>query len=176
MWWVHTCIYYEICVFLLQGIFPMQESNLGLPHCRWILYLLNHQEQASRTLEWVAIPFSTGSFQPRDRTWVSCIAAESFLGSKITADGNCSHEIKRHLLLRRKAKTNLDGMLKCKDITLPTKFCIVKPVVFPVVLYRCESRTIKKAKSQRTDSFELWCWRRLLRVPWTAWRSNQSIL
>ena len=99
-----------------------------------------------------------------------------FLGSKITADGDCSHEIKRHLLLGRKAITNLDGILKSRDITLPTKVRLVKAMVFPVVMYGCQSWTIKKAKCQRTDTFELWCWRRLLIVPWTARRSNQSIL
>ena len=98
-----------------------------------------------------------------------------FLGSKITADGDCSHEIKGYLLLGRKAMTNLDSILKSRDITLPTKICLVKAMVFPVVIYGCESWTIKKAERWRTDTFELWCWRRLLRVPWTA-RSNQSIL
>ena len=97
-------------------------------------------------------------------------------GSKITADGDCSHEIKRRLLLGRKAKTNLDSILKSRDITLPTKVHLVKDMVFPVVMYGCESWTIKKAERQRIDAFELWCWRRLLRVPWTARRSNQSIL
>ena len=100
----------------------------------------------------------------------------SFLGSKITADDDCSHEIKRHLLLGRKAMTNLDSILKRRNITLLTKICLVKAVVFPVVMYGCESWTIKKAESQRIDAFELWYWRRLLRVPWTARRSNQSIL
>ena len=99
-----------------------------------------------------------------------------FLGSKITADGDCSHEIKRHLLLGRKAMTNLDSILKNRDITLPTKVCLVKAMVFPVVMYGCESWTIKKADRQRIDAFEPWSWRRLLRVPWTARRSNQSIL
>ena len=97
-------------------------------------------------------------------------------GSKITADGDCSHEIKRCFLLRRKATTNLDSRLKSKDITLPTKVCLVKAMVFPVVMYGCESWTIKKAEHRRIDAFELWCWRRLLRVPWTVGRSNQSIL
>ena len=97
-------------------------------------------------------------------------------GSKITADGNCSQEIKRCLLLGRKLMTNLDSMLKSRDITLPTKVHLFKAVVFPVVMYGCESWTIKKAECRRTDDFELWCWRRLLRVPWTARRSNQSIL
>ena len=97
-------------------------------------------------------------------------------GSKITADGDCSHEIKRHLLLGRKAMTNLDSILKSRGITLPTKVCMVKAVVFPVVIYECENWTIKKAEHQRIDAFELRCWTRLLRVPWTARRSNQSIL
>ena len=100
----------------------------------------------------------------------------TFLGSKITADGDCSHEIKRHLLLGRKVMTNLDSILKSRAITLPTKVCLVKAVVFPVVTYGCESWTIKKAEHWRVDAFELWCWKRLLRVPWTAWRSSQSIL
>ena len=99
-----------------------------------------------------------------------------FLGSKISADGNYSHEIKRYLFLVRKAMTLLDRILKSRDITLPKKVCLVKAMVFPVVKYGCESWTIKKAKCQRTDYFELWCWRRLLRVPWTARRSNQSVL
>ena len=99
-----------------------------------------------------------------------------FLGSKITADGDCSHKIKRHLLLGRKAVPNLDNILKTRDITLLTKVHLVKMIVFPVVMYGCECWTIKKAEHQRTDAFELWCWRRLLRVPWTAKRSNQSIL
>ena len=99
-----------------------------------------------------------------------------FWGSKITAGGECSHEIKRHLLLGRKAMTNLDSILKIRDITLLTKVCLVKAMVFPVVMYGCESWTIKKAERWRTDTFELWCWRRLLRVPWTARRSNQFIL
>ena len=99
-----------------------------------------------------------------------------FLSSKITADGDCSHEIKRHLLLERKAMTNLDSILQNRDITLPTKVHLVKAMVFPVVMYQCESWTIKKVECRRIDAFELWCWRRLLRVPWTARRSNQSIL
>ena len=99
-----------------------------------------------------------------------------FLDSKITADGDCSHEIKRHLLFEKKAMTSLDSMLKSRDITLPTKVCIVKAMVFTVVLYGCESWTVKKVEPQRTDAFELWFWRRLLRVPWTARGSDQSIL
>ena len=99
-----------------------------------------------------------------------------FLGSKITADGYCSREIKRHLLLGRKAMANLDSILKSRDITLLTRVCVVKAMVFPVVMYGCESWTVKKAECQIIDAFELWCWRRLLRVPWSARRSNQSIL
>ena len=104
------------------------------------------------------------------------MAAFLFLGSKITADGDCNHEIKRRLLLGRKVMTNLDSMLKSRDITLPTKVHLVKDMVFPVVMYGCESWTIKKAECRRTDALELWCWRKLLRGPWIARRSNQSIL
>ena len=99
-----------------------------------------------------------------------------FLGSKITTDGDCSHEIKRHLLLGRKVMTNLDSIFKSRDITLPTKVHLVKAVVFPVVMHGCESWTVKKAECRKTDAFELWCWRRLLRVLWTARRANHSIL
>ena len=99
-----------------------------------------------------------------------------FLGSKITTDGDCSHEIKRHLLLGRKVMTNLDSIFKSRDITLPTKVRLVKAMGFPVVMYGCESWTVKKAESRGIDAFELWCWKRLLRVTWTARRSNQSIL
>ena len=99
-----------------------------------------------------------------------------FFGSKITTDDDCSHKIKRHLLLRKKVMTNLDSILKSRDITLPTNVHLVKAMVFPVVMYGCESWIIKRAECQRIDAFELWCWRRLLRVPWTARRSNQSIL
>ena len=99
-----------------------------------------------------------------------------FLGSKIIPDGDCSHKIKRCLFLGRKVMTNLDSILKTRDIALPTKFCLVKAMVFPVVMYGCESWTIAKAECRRIDAFELWCWRRLLRIPWTAGRSNQSIL
>ena len=108
------------------------------------------------------------------KQWKQCQTI--FLGSKITADGDCSHEIKRRLLLGRKVMTNLDSILKNRDITLPTKVCLVKAMVFPVVMYGCESWTVKKAERRRMDAFELWRWRRLLRVPWTARRSNRSIL
>ena len=107
---------------------------------------------------------------------IETVADFIFLGSKITADGDCSHEIKRCLLLGRKVMTNLDSILKSRDTTLPTKIHLVKAMVFPVVMYGCESWTIKKAELRRIDAFELWCWRSLLRVPWTARRSNQSIL
>ena len=111
-----------------------------------------------------------------DGETVETVADFIFGGSKITADGDCSHEIKRRLLLGRKVMTNLDSILKSRDITLPTKVRLVKAMIFPVVMYGCESWTIKKAERQRIDVFELWCCRRLLRVPWTARRSNQSIL
>ena len=114
--------------------------------------------------------------QKRRRRGAEKYKAPNFGGSKITADGDCSHEIKRRLLLGRKVMPNLDSILKSRDITLPTKVCLVKAMVFPVVMYGCESWTVKKAEHRRIDAFELWCWRRLLRVPWTARRSNQSIL
>ena len=111
-----------------------------------------------------------------DGETVETVSDFIFLGSKITADGDCSHEIKTHLLFGRKVMTNVDSILKSRDITLPTKVRLVKAMVFPVVMYGCESWTLKKPECQRIDAFELWCWRRLLRVPWTARRSNQSIL
>ena len=111
-----------------------------------------------------------------DGETVETVADVIFWDSKITADGDCSHEIQRFLLLGRKVMTNLDSILKSRDITLPTKVHLVKAMVFPVVMYGWESWTVKKAERQRIDAFELWCWRRLLRVPWTARRSNQSIL
>ena len=111
-----------------------------------------------------------------DRKTVETLSNFIFRGSKITADGDCSHEIKRHFLLGRKVMTNLGSIFKSRDITLPTKVRLVKAMVFPVLTYGCESWSIKKAECQRIDAFELWCWRRLLRVPWTARRSSQSIL
>ena len=111
-----------------------------------------------------------------DGETVKTVSDFIFGGSKITSGGDCSHEIKRHLLLGRKVMTNLDSVLKSKDVTLPTKVRLLKAMVFPVVMYGCENWTVKKAECQRIDAFELWCWRRLLRVPWTARRSNQSIL
>ena len=110
-----------------------------------------------------------------DGETVETVSDFIFLGFKITADGDCSHEIKRHLLLGKKVMTNLDSIFKSRDITLPTKVRLVKPMVFPVVMYGCESWTVKKAEHQSIDAFELWCWRRLSRVPWAARRSNQSI-
>ena len=111
-----------------------------------------------------------------DGETVEIVADFVFLGSQITADGDCSHEIKRHLFLGRKVMTNLDSILKSRDFTLPTNVHLVKAMVFPVVIYGCESWTAKKAEHRRIDAFEVWCWRRLLRVPWTARRSNQSTL
>ena len=111
-----------------------------------------------------------------DGETVETVTDAIFLGSKITADGDCSHEIKRRLLLGRKVMTNLDSVLKSRDVTLPTKVHLAKTMVFPVVMYGCESWTIQKAERRRIDAFELWCWRRLLKVPWTARRSNKSIL
>ena len=111
-----------------------------------------------------------------DGETVETVADFIFWGSKITADGDCSHKIKRCLLLGRKVMTNLDSIFKSRDITLPTKFRLVKAMVFPVVMYGCESWTVKKAECRRIDAFEQWCWRRLLGVPWTVRRSNQSIL
>ena len=113
---------------------------------------------------------------PIDGETMETVTDFIFLGSKITADGDCSHEIKRHLLLGRKTMTNPDSKLKSRDITLPTKVLLIKAMIFPVVIYGCESWAKKKAERQRIDAFELWCWKRLWRVPWTARRSNQSIL
>ena len=115
-------------------------------------------------------------FMEIDGETVKTVADLIFWPLKITADGDCSHEIKRRLLLGRKVMTNLDSILKSKDITLPTKIRLVKAMVFPVVMYRCESWTVNQAECRRIDAFELWCWRRLLRVPWTVRRSSQSIL
>ena len=148
--------------FLLQGIFLTQGSNPGLLNYQQILYCLSHQG---------SLNFMTDR---RGKGWKQRQTLFSW-ASKITVDGNCSHEIKRNLLLGRKATTNLDSVLKSRDINLPTKVHIVKALIFPAVMYGCESWTIKKAECQRTDAFELWCWRRLLRVPWTAGdQTNQS--
>ena len=128
----------------------------------------------ARVLEWVAISFSRGSSRPRDRTQVSHIVGRRFTIWATRED--CSHEIKRHLLLGRKVMINLDSILKSRDITLPTKVRLVKAMFFPIVMYGCESWTIKKAECRRIHAFELWCWRSLLKVSWTARRSNLSIL
>ena len=155
---------------------PMNHSMPGLP--------IHHQlpEFTQTHVHWVSdaiqpshnISSPITSWQIEGET-VDTVADFIFLGSKITADSDCSHEIKRCLLLGRKVKTNLDSILKSRDITLPTKIHLVKAMVFPVVIYECERWTIKKAERRRTDAFELWCWR-LLRVPWSARRSNQSII
>ena len=164
---------------LLQGIFPTQGSNPGLPHCRHIhvsvlhpfLWLNNIPSQKTKIM--ASGPITSWEI---DGETVEKVSDFIFGCSKITADGDCSHEIKRHLLLGRKVMTNLDGILKSRHITLPTKVRLVKAMVFPVVMYGCESWTVKKPERQKVDAFELWCWRRLLTIPWTARRSNQSIL
>ena len=152
------------CHFLLLGIFLTQGLNLHLFYWRY-------WRKCSSTL-WIMASGPITWWQIDGETVVDFI----FLGSKITADGDCSHEIRRCLLLGRKVMTSLDSILKSRDITLPTKVCLVKAMVFPVVMYGCESWTIKKAECRRIDAFELWCWRRLLRVPWSVGTSNQSIL
>ena len=121
---------------------------------------------------------ASGSISSWEINWetVETVSDFIFLGSKISVDGDCSHEIKRRLLLGRKVMTNLDSILKSRDITLSAKVCLLKAIIFPVVMYGCESWTVKRAECRRIDGFELWCWRRLLRVPWTARRSNLSIL
>ena len=145
---------------------PLDESERG----EWKIGLkLNIQ----KTKIMASSPITSGEI---DGETVETVAEFIFLGSKITADGDCSHEVKRHLLLGSKVMTNLESILKSRDITLSTKVRLVKAMVFPVVMYGCESWTKKKAELRRIDAFELWCWRRLLRVPWTAGRSNTSIL
>ena len=145
---------------------PLHESERG----EWKSWL---KTQHSETKIIASGPITSWQI---DGETVEIVTDFFFFGSKITAGGDCSHEIKRHLLLGRKAMTNLDSILKSRDISLPKKTGLVKAMVFPVVLYGCESWTIKKAEHRRIDAFELWCWRRLLRVPWTARRSNQSLL
>ena len=132
--------------------------------------------QVASLVRELKIPHAHGKATWQDGETMETVSDFIFLGSKITADGDCSHKIKRRLLLGRKAMPNLDSILKSRDMTFPTKVRLVKAMVFPVVMYGCESWTIKKAERQRIDAFELWCWRELLRVPWTARRSNQSIL
>ena len=145
---------------------PLYEGERG----EWKIWL---KTQHSKTKIMASGPITSWQI---DRESTETVTDFIFLGSKITADGDGSHDIKRHLLLGRKAMTNLDNILKSRDVALPTKIHIVKAMVFPVVMYGCESWTIKKAEHQRIDTFELWCCRKLLRVPWTARRSNQSIL
>ena len=151
-------------LFALAGTFPQRADCLSQSH--------SHHGQRGQRL---TSPKPCCTWQIDGET-VETVADFMFLGSKITADGDCSHEIKGHLLLGRKVMTNLESMLKSRDIVLLTKVRLVKAMVFPVVMYGCESWTIKKTEHLRTDAFELWCWRRLLRVPWTARRSIQSIL
>ena len=172
--------------FHLHGIFLTQGSNPGLLHCRQMLYPLSHQgrpniQKAQHSLKlniqktkiMASGPITSWEI---DGETVETVSDFIFGGSKITADADCSHEIKRRLLLGRKVMTNLDSILKSRDSTLPTKVRLVKAMVFPVVMYGCESWTVKKAEHRKIDVFELWCWKRLLRIPWTARRSNQSIL
>ena len=170
--------------FPSPGDHPDPWIELGLLHCRQMLYCLSHQGSVLKLNTQKTKIMASGPITP----WQidgETVTDFIFWGSKVTSDGDCSHEIKRHLLLGRKTKTNLDSILKTRDVTLPTKVCLVKAMVFPVVMYGCESWTIKKAERRRIDAFELWHWRRLLksplkkkkkRVPWTARRSNQSIL
>ena len=182
------------CYFLFQVIFLTQRSNqflLCLLHCRWILYPLSHGRSPFDKLQsygrkWRTKELLDESKRGERKSWLKAQPSEKFmasgpiaswqidgetvanfifLGSKITADGDCSHEIKRRLLLGRKVMTNLDSILKSRDITLPTKVHLVKAMVFLIVMYGCESWSIKKAEHRRMDAFELWCWRRLLRVP-----------
>ena len=138
-----------------------------------MLLIIGNSENIQKTKIMASGPITSWQI---DGETVETVSDFIFLGSKITTDGDCSHEIKRHLLLGRKVMTNLDSIFKSRDITLSTKVGLVKAMIFPVVMYGCESWTIKKAKHQRIDAFELWCWRRLLRVPWTARTSNQFIL
>ena len=148
---------------------------------KWITKELLDESERGKWKSWLKLNIQKGKIMASGPITSWQIDGERvidfiLLGSKITADGDCSHEIKRHLFLRRKVMTNLDSILKSRDISLPTKAHLVKAMVFLVVMYRCDSWTIKKAECPRIDAFELWCWRRLLRVPWTARRSNQSIL
>jgi len=166
-----------------MSLFKLNEAKNSVSH---ILSYQKSREKASdyhldsawhfhhRRYCWAIAIVSLGCWY---KIWLSLTVSDFiFLGSEISADGDCSHEIKRRLLLGSKVMTNLDSIFKSRDITLPTKVRLVKAMVFPVVMYGCESWTVKKAERQRIDAFELWCWRRLLRVPWTARRSNQSIL
>ena len=146
---------------------------LNLSQHQGLFKLVSYLHQVAKVLEF---QLQHQSFQWTPRETVETMSDFIFGGSKITADGDCNHEIERRLLLGRKVMTNLDSIFKSRDITLPTKVRLVKAMVFPVIMYGCESWTVTKAECRRIDAFELWCWRRLLRVPWTAKRSNQSIL
>ena len=165
--------------YKLPKFLPSTLREQNSSHCHRGKWLSSHRETEGRDRQCAEHLFCN----KEKYSWIVKTFASSTLlyllwtqYSEITADGDCTHEIKRHLLLGRKALTNLGSILKSRDITLLTKVCLVRPVVFPVVMYGCESWTIKKAECRRVDAFELWCWRRLLRVPWTARRSNQSIL
>ena len=163
--------------FVCTWVFWMKQaachSLLGSSHSRVWPNQGNNRCDSQHSKNTLSIHLSSWEI---DGETVETVSDFIFWGSKITADADCSHEIKRRLLLGRKVMTNLDSILKSIDITLPTKVCLVKAMVFPVVMYGCESWTVKKAECWKIDAFELWCWRRLLRVPWTARRSNQSIL
>ena len=150
--------------------------SLSSTFCLWIFFIMAFLTGVRWYLIVALIYISPITSWDIDGETVGTVADFMFWGSKITADSDCSHEIKRRLLLGRKVMTNLDSIFKSRDITLPTKVCLVKAMVFPVVMYGCESWTVKKAEHQRIYAFELWCWRRLLRVPWTTRRSNQYIL
>src|SRR5574342_553026 len=156
----------------IHGIFPGKSTGVGC-HCLLLSEKVGLKLNIQKMKIMASGPITSWEI---DGETVETVSDFIFLGSKITADGECSHEIKRRLLLGRKVMTNLDSILKSRDITLPTKVCLVKAMVFSMVTYGCESWTVKKAECQRIDAFALWCWRRLLRVPWTARKSKQSIL
>ena len=163
-------------LFLFSSVYSFWFA-LSFPSPLWLSTLLLYLVVLKLNIQKTKI-MASGPVTSWQIDWETVETVADFIlgGSKITADGDCSHEIKRHLLLGRKVMTNLDSILKSRGITLPTKVCLVKAMVFPVVMYGCESWTVKKAESQKIDAFELWCWRRLLRGPWTERRSNQSIL
>ena len=158
----------------------LYNTTLGTNHkfnkcsCEFTEYQWSHSDNNTIVIHKISSEFFHLIYI--DGETVETVSDFIFGGSKITEDGDCSHEIKRHLLPGRKVMANLDSIFKSRDITLPTKVCLVKAMVFPVVMYGCENWTVKEAEHRRIDAFELWCWRRLLRVPWTARRSNQSIL
>ena len=164
------------CHSLLQGIFLTLGWKPGLLYCRHIFYGLSHQGSSFLRVTNCDAAAAAPHLFPMMGNSGNSVRLYFWGGSKITADGDCSHEIKRRLHLGRKVMSNLDTILKSRDITLPTKVHLVKAVVFPVVMCGCESWTVKKAEHRIIDAFELWCWGRLLRVPWTTRRSNQAIL